>query len=167
MGVSWLDVAWLPAPLALALVAGLVVVGMHRGGQSMKPAALSLGPSGPYPDDTSFAIAVIDPCPRGVPPAPGLQPEQVEIDVVETTDAVIVTARAPVPRQGACNARSDAVPVTIELTEPFGDRVLLDGQFDPPRSPTRDVYSRNPTPPPPTTESPFGDLLPPDHIKEK
>ena len=102
----------------------------------MEPAALYQLQDDPPSSVSSFEVAVVDPCPVGVPPEPGRPVDQVELDVTETDDAVIVSARVPVPRGVACSFRLDVLHVPVELARPFGERVLLDGRFDSPRRPT-------------------------------
>lgn len=128
----------------LALALGLFSAAGLRWGEftTMEAADWSMAVTLPDSTSTSFGVAVIDPCPRGAPPGPGLTADEIELLVVESAHDVTISAKVPVTRRrnSACNARLDAVSIEISLEAPLGERKLLDGQFDPPRSPTFDVW---------------------------
>lgn len=72
--------------------------------------------------DTSIEIWVIDPhC------EDKLTADKVDVEVDETDESVVVTARVPDASGVACKFRQNPVPVVIALTSPLGDRELLVG----------------------------------------
>lgn len=91
-----------------------------------------LGPNSlPQPDDTSVDLLVreID-CANGRKMGDALQGPQ----VIETDDEVLV-AFAVIPVSGGANCQGNpSTRVTIELSQPLGNRALLDGTYLPPRA---------------------------------
>ena len=91
-----------------------------------------LGPSSlPQPDDISVDLLVkeID-CANGRQMGDALQGPQ----VVETDDEVLV-AFAVIPVAGGANCQGNpSTRITIELSQPLGDRALLNGAYVPPQA---------------------------------
>ncbi len=67
-----------------------------------------------------------------------LQAEDVKLTITESEASVTITASVPNHSRGACKASGKSVPVQVELKDPIGDRILLDGGRNPPAPPVND-----------------------------
>lgn len=91
------------------------------------------------PDPTSRTLVVLAndlQCASGIPPEDRLFPPKVD----ESSDAVVITFSARMTPGGVATCPGHQ-PVTrrIILTEPIGDRRLLDGWYSPPRTVDEDT----------------------------
>lgn len=91
----------------------------------------------PRPEDTSIDLLVTE---RGCANGREMGDALLDPEVVETDDAVLV-AFAVIPVFGGAGCPGNpSTSVTIELTRPLGDRVLLDGLHVPPIPVTDEDY---------------------------
>lgn len=96
------------------------------------PADFWLDPAAPPPgpDDTTLHGLILErACANGKPPVGRVRPPVVVFD--ERTVVVTVTVKE-VPGGADCPG-NPAMPITIELGQPLGDRRILDGSVFPPR----------------------------------
>ncbi len=83
----------------------------------------------PGDDTKTLVLSVADPV---FPSA--LDPDDIDLDITETSNAVLV--RIGVPHRDdnvGCKASLVAHTVTVDLTQPLGDRSIMDSRLDPPR----------------------------------
>lgn len=100
-------------------------------GDGLRPAEWQLPDGTPGPDATSITILVRDPgCASGRSPADRLADPVVEYH----DDAVLIAPRLEPLPAGAYECQSSPpAEQTVELSEPLGDRQLLDGRWYPAR----------------------------------
>ncbi|WP_144121311.1 hypothetical protein [Catellatospora sichuanensis] len=115
--------------VVLALAAALATGGCGTEG-SLAPWRLAGTP--PAPSATSVDILVTEMACNGGRSADG---RIADPEISYEDDRIVVTMRT-VPRGGANTCQENPeTPYRLELDEPLGDRVLMDGTLDPPAAP--------------------------------
>lgn len=106
------------------------------GDEDAQPAAWEPAPGADLsPQSTAIEVLVVESGCAGGEPATGRIPDP---DIVYEEDRVVVTIGV-VPKAGAQPCPGNPpTEYTVELDEPLGDRVLLDGSHDPPAEPDLD-----------------------------